>query len=83
MGNKKNAGCSAALSFVEQHRQEMAQVLANAISIKAIAPESGGEGESKKAEYLQKLLESRGISTSRFEYKDKWLCKAKHSCKAW
>jgi len=22
--NKENAGCSAALSFVEQHRQEMA-----------------------------------------------------------
>jgi len=70
--NKENAGCSAALSFLEQHKQEMAQVLANAISIKAIAPESGGEGEAKKAEYLQKLLESWGISTSRFEYKDKY-----------
>jgi len=45
------------VSRVESYREEMVKTLAELIRIKAISPDSGGEGELDKAEYLMGLLE--------------------------
>jgi succinyl-diaminopimelate desuccinylase len=40
------------------------------IPIKAISPYSGGEGESKRADYLEKLLKGWGLKLVRYDYID-------------
>jgi len=49
------------LSEVEDLKDEMARALMSLIRIPAIAPENGGEGESKKAEKLMQILEEVGF----------------------
>jgi succinyl-diaminopimelate desuccinylase len=48
-------------SEIERQKTEIVQSLMELIRIPAIAPENGGEGESKKAEKLIKILESVGF----------------------
>lgn len=47
----------AVLSEVESSRQEMVDAMIGIIRIPALAPVNGGDGESRKADYLQGLLE--------------------------
>ncbi|MGQ9506866.1 MAG: M20 family metallo-hydrolase [Candidatus Bathycorpusculaceae bacterium] len=46
---------------IENQKDEMVQALIELISIPAIAPENGGEGESKKSEKLLQILASIGF----------------------
>jgi len=46
------------LSEIDKQKDEMVKALIELIRIPAIAPENGGEGETKKAEKLMQLLES-------------------------
>ncbi len=49
------------LSVLESKRNEMANALMELVRIPAIAPQSGGEGELKKAEKLTRMLENMGF----------------------
>lgn len=49
------------LSEIERQKNSMSQALMELIRVPAIAPENGGEGESKKAEKLIKILETIGF----------------------
>jgi len=40
------------------------------IAIKSISPESGGEGEGKRADFLERLLKSWGLKPKRYDYTD-------------
>jgi succinyl-diaminopimelate desuccinylase len=58
-------------SETEKQRSEMVQDLKEIISIPAIAPENAGEGESKKAERLTRILETIGFDKiERFDAED-------------
>jgi len=46
---------------IERQKNEMAQALMELIRIPAMAPENGGEGESKKTEKLMQILETVGF----------------------
>jgi len=48
-------------SEIERQKNEIAQALMELIRIPAISPESGGEGELKKAEKLMQILENVGF----------------------
>ncbi len=56
------------LRIVESFREDMVKTMCDLIEIKAISPDSGGEGELDKAEYLMKLLD--GFEVERFDAKD-------------
>lgn len=49
------------LDRVESMEDEMVKTLANICRIPAIAPESGGDGEAKKAHYLEEVLRELGF----------------------
>ncbi len=58
-------------SEIENLRNEMAQALMEIIRIPAISPENNGEGESKKAEKLTRILETVGFDkTERYDAED-------------
>jgi succinyl-diaminopimelate desuccinylase len=57
--------------IISGYNSEMIKVMKDMVAIPAIAPESGGEGESKRADFLEKYLNSIGIKTKRFDYIDK------------
>jgi succinyl-diaminopimelate desuccinylase len=58
-------------SEVERLKNEMIQALMELIRIPAIAPENGGEGESKKAEKLVQMLKTVGFDQIlRFDAED-------------
>ncbi len=48
-------------SRIEDYRDEMIDALGNMIKIPAISPKSGGEGELKKAKFLQDLISGFGF----------------------
>ncbi len=48
---------------VESYEKEMTVALGDMISIPAISPESGGEGEWDRAEFLESLLKENGITS--------------------
>ncbi len=56
------------LRIVEGFREDMVRTMCDLIEIKAISPDSGGEGELDKAEYLMKLLD--GFEVERFDAED-------------
>jgi succinyl-diaminopimelate desuccinylase len=56
---------------VRGYEGEMTRTLLKMIPIRAISPESGGEGESKRADFLEKILRGWGLKPKRYEYKDK------------
>jgi len=58
-------------SEIERQKNEMTQALMELIRIPAIAPENGGEGESRKAEKLMQMLEAVGFDKiERFDKED-------------
>ena len=57
------------LDAVEEFRDEIVKTLCDLIEIKAIAPEFGGDGEFKKAEYLMKHLEGFDV-VERYDVRD-------------
>ncbi|MGC8495777.1 MAG: M20 family metallo-hydrolase [Candidatus Micrarchaeia archaeon] len=63
--------------LVESYKQDMIQLMKDMIAIPSISPESGGSGESKRADFLEKYINSLGIKTRRFDYIDN--TKAKRS----
>ena len=62
---------SKAFSEVDRLKDEMAQTLMELVRIPAIAPENGGEGETKKAERLLHILKAIGFDkVERFDAED-------------
>jgi succinyl-diaminopimelate desuccinylase len=62
---------SKVFSEVERLRDEMVETLMELVRVPAIAPESGGEGEAKKAERLFHILEAIGFDKiERFDAED-------------
>ena len=59
---------SALKSYIESHTKEMVQLETLLTGIQAIAPESGGDGESKKCAALEEWLKANGIT--RLEHYD-------------
>jgi succinyl-diaminopimelate desuccinylase len=56
---------------IERQKDEMTQTLMELIRVPAVAPENGGEGESKKAEKLMQILQTVGFGKiERFDAKD-------------
>ncbi len=55
---------------VRRHEREMTDTLMRMISIKSISPESGGEGEGKRADFLERILRGWGLRPKRYEYTD-------------
>lgn len=53
---------------VEEFRDFGVELLSKLIELKAISPDSGGEGELKKAEYLERFLD--GFEVERIDVKD-------------
>jgi succinyl-diaminopimelate desuccinylase len=56
---------------IERQKDEMTQALMELIRVPAVAPENGGEGESRKAEKLMQILQTVGFGKiERFDAKD-------------
>lgn len=53
--------------WLDSNRIRLVNSLADIIKIKALGPESGGQGELEKAEYIENLL---GVNFERFDAKD-------------
>ncbi|MEM3781816.1 MAG: hypothetical protein QXT43_02560, partial [Candidatus Micrarchaeaceae archaeon] len=56
--------------LINSCKGQMVKAISEIVAIPAIAPQSGGSGESKRADYLEKLLYSFGQKPDRFDYKD-------------
>jgi len=56
--------------LLDSYKQEMIETMRQMISIKAISPKSGGSGEAVRAQFLEKLLNSWGFPTKRYDYND-------------
>ena len=68
-----NAGrmeLKAVLDTIDGYRDEMVQTLVEFCRIPALGPTSGGEGELKKAEWLQRKIQSLGFGVERHDAKD-------------
>ncbi|MDR2700336.1 MAG: M20 family metallo-hydrolase [Nitrososphaerota archaeon] len=52
---------SVVFAHIDSLKQEMAQTLMSLISIPAIAPDNGGDGEERKAQWLIQFLEESGF----------------------
>ena len=52
---------SKVFRLIESYRNEMIDMQVKLCSLPAISPQSGGEGEAKKAEYLHEFLKDIGI----------------------
>jgi len=59
------------LARVETAQDEIVSTLADLCRIPAIGPENGGDGEAKKAAFLERLLEDAGLKVERFDAPDK------------
>ncbi len=58
--------------LIKSYEKDMISTMSHIIPIKAVSPMSGGGGESKRADYLEKVLRSLGLSVKRYSYKDKY-----------
>ena len=58
------------LSAIDGYREEMVRTLVEFCRIPALDPASGGEGELKKTEWLQRKLQSYGFGFERHDAKD-------------
>ena len=57
---------------VRSYEKEMTGTLVRMIAIRAISPESGGEGEAKRADFLERILKGWGLRPKRYEYRDSY-----------
>ncbi len=55
---------------INSYKDEMVKTMSEMVAIKAISPFSGGSGEGARADYLEKVINSFGVKTKRFDYKD-------------
>lgn len=55
---------------IERYESDMVSTMSKMIAIKAISPQSGGQGEGKRADFLEKVLRSWGFKVDRYEYLD-------------
>jgi succinyl-diaminopimelate desuccinylase len=53
-----------------EHRSDLIETAKKMLAIKAISPESGGTGESKRADYLEAVLRRWGLKPERYDYVD-------------
>lgn len=56
--------------LIEGYEREMIETMRQMIEIKAISPVSGGAGESRRADFLQKVLKGWGLPAKRYDYED-------------
>ncbi|MCL5112260.1 MAG: M20 family metallo-hydrolase [Candidatus Marsarchaeota archaeon] len=56
--------------LIDGYRNEILKTAGKMVQIKAISPESGGEGEAERAEFLGQLLKEMGFEPRRYDYKD-------------
>ncbi len=56
--------------IIDSYKEQIIESMQHMIAIPAISPESGGEGESKRADFLGQLLKSMGFEIRRFDYID-------------
>ncbi len=61
----------ATLERLDESREEMVSTLTELCRIPAIGPANGGEGEAKKAAFVQRLLKEAGLKVERFDAADK------------
>ncbi len=59
------------LARIDKSKDEMVSTLADLCRIPAIGPDNGGEGEAKKAAFLQGLLKGMGLKVERLDAADK------------
>lgn len=59
------------LARIDKSKDETVSTLADLCRIPAIGPDNGGEGEAKKAAFLQGLLKDMGLKVERFDAPDK------------
>ncbi len=57
-------------ALIEKSENEMVGLLSEMIAIRAISPKSGGEGEDRRAQFLQEKLVGWGFDAKRYEYID-------------
>ena len=60
-----------ALARLDRMRDDMVSTLTDLCRIPAIGPTNGGEGEAKKAAFVQGLLKDLGLKVERFDAPDK------------
>lgn len=56
--------------LIEGYGKEITETLSKVIAIKSISPKSGGEGELKRAQFLESFLKEMGVKPQRYDYKD-------------
>jgi succinyl-diaminopimelate desuccinylase len=56
--------------LIGAYENDMVDTMSKMVAIKSISPASGGEGEGKRADFLQSILESWGFKVDRYDYKD-------------
>jgi succinyl-diaminopimelate desuccinylase len=57
-------------SLINSYRNDLIKTMENMISIRAISPKNGGNGESDRADFLEDLLTSWGLRIQRHTYVD-------------
>ncbi len=63
-------GFSAISKLIDSYESQMVGTMCKMIPIKAISPKSAGQGESRRADFLEKTLKSWGLRTRRYDYRD-------------
>jgi succinyl-diaminopimelate desuccinylase len=65
-----NQEFSRIAGLIDASRPDLVEKMSTMIGIRAISPKSGGDGEMRRAEYLQGILRSWGLETKRYDYTD-------------
>ncbi|MCL5413195.1 MAG: M20 family metallo-hydrolase [Candidatus Marsarchaeota archaeon] len=63
-------GFGRVIRLIDTYSDEAITTMSNMIPIKAISPMSGGEGELKRAEFLEGILKTWGLRPRRHDYTD-------------
>ena len=58
------------ISIIDSYKDEIVKTMQSMIEIKSISPQSGGVGESDRANFLENILKNMGLQTKRYEYVD-------------
>ena len=56
--------------MIDDYKNDMVSTMSKMIPIKAISPMSSGQGEGKRADFLERTLRSWGFKVDRYEYLD-------------
>ncbi len=56
---------------MQKNREEIIKIAQKIIPMRAISPKSGGDGESKRADILERIIEEYDVKTKRYDYIDK------------